>query len=216
MAVVLRSPIRTFWNYYTVIRQWYLRLCEHLYIPGDLYAVEFSQTSDGLSMSFRKDVVKVQPERAMFGKNIIITDNTDWTTSEFVEAGLDRWRVENPESFRGSARMMTFSQCVPSGGRTASKIRCYLFVCVVAMTYLRKTELKLNAAGIGRAAEDVMDDMRQFHSVLMFTEGGRKPRRYLEILPKIDMISLFVQQLPHIFFWSLIRTEETVNPGLSA
>jgi len=25
----------------------------------------------------------------MFGKNIIITDNTDWTTREIVEASLD-------------------------------------------------------------------------------------------------------------------------------
>jgi ribosomal protein S4E len=31
----------------------------------------------------------------MFGKNIIITDNTDWTTGDIVEASLDRRQVED-------------------------------------------------------------------------------------------------------------------------
>lgn len=34
----------------------------------------------------------------MFGKSIIITDNTDWTTNDIVQANLDRWQVE--ERFR--------------------------------------------------------------------------------------------------------------------
>ena len=31
----------------------------------------------------------------MFGKNIIITDNTDWLTSDIIEASLARWQVED-------------------------------------------------------------------------------------------------------------------------
>jgi hypothetical protein len=38
---------------------------------------------------------KLKQKRAMFGKNSIITDNTDWTTSEIVQASLDRWQVED-------------------------------------------------------------------------------------------------------------------------
>lgn len=45
-------------------------------------------------MSFHKDRVKVQQKRAISGKNIIITDNADRTTSEIVEAGLDRWQMK--------------------------------------------------------------------------------------------------------------------------
>jgi len=33
--------------------------------------------------------------QAMFGKNIIITDNTDWTTRGIVEASPDRRQVED-------------------------------------------------------------------------------------------------------------------------
>jgi len=31
----------------------------------------------------------------MFGKNIIITDNTEWLTSDIFEANLARWQVED-------------------------------------------------------------------------------------------------------------------------
>ena len=138
----------------------------------------------------RKDVIKVQRKRVMLGKNIIITDNTDWTTSEIVEASLDRWQVENRFRLSKDDDLVAMR---PIRHWTDSKIRCHLFACVVAMTYLRRIELKLNAAGIGRTAEDVMDDMRQFHSVLMLTEGGRKPRRCLEIPTKTqaEVLSAF-------------------------
>jgi len=36
----------------------------------------------------------------MLGKNIIITDNMDWSTREIVEASTDRWQVE--KRFRDS------------------------------------------------------------------------------------------------------------------
>lgn len=36
----------------------------------------------------------------MLGKNIIITDNIDWSTREIVETSIDRWQGEN--RFRAS------------------------------------------------------------------------------------------------------------------
>ncbi len=52
------------------------------------------------------------------------------------------------------------------------------------MTYLRRIELKLNAAGIHRTAEDVMEDIRYLHSVLLVKDGGRKAERKVEIPTK--------------------------------
>ncbi|HEC97873.1 MAG TPA: hypothetical protein ENI58_06940 [Nitrospirae bacterium] len=61
------------------------------------------------------------------------------------------------------------------------------------MTYLRRIELKLKAAGIQRSVEDVMDDMRHFHSVLMLSNNARKPKRCLEIPTKTqaEVLSAF-------------------------
>jgi transposase len=189
----MRSRVRDkmpHWRDPEVIKERYLKLCEHLHVSSDLHDVEFSQTGGKLSMSFRKNVLRVEQKRAMFGKNIIITDNVDWTTSEIVEASLDRWQVE--DQFRLSKDDDIVSMR-PLRHWTDSKIRCHLFACMVAMTYLRRIELKLKAAGVDRTADDVMEDMRHLHSVLMLREGGRKAERRLEIPTKTqaEVLSAF-------------------------
>ena len=113
----------------------------------------------------------------MFGKNIIITDNTDWTTREIVEASCERWQVENRFRLSNDDDLVATR---PIRHWTDSKIRCHLFSCVIALAYLRRLELELAAAGIKRTAEDVMDDMRHLHSVLTVNKGARKPVRRLE------------------------------------
>ncbi len=61
------------------------------------------------------------------------------------------------------------------------------------MTYLRRIELKLMAAGVRRTAEEVMNDMCHFHSVLTLTDGVRKPCRRLETPTKTqaEVLSAF-------------------------
>ena len=165
------------WKKPDAIRERYVRLCERLHVSSDYYTIDFKHTNDGLSMSFRKDPYRVSRKQAMFGKNIIITDNTDWTMREIVEASLDRWQVE--DRFRLSKNDDLVSTR-PIRHWTDSKIRCHLFTCVAAMTYLRRLELRLSAAGVRRTAEDVMEDMQHLHSVLTLNKGSIKPIRRLE------------------------------------
>ncbi|MEW6052160.1 MAG: IS1634 family transposase [Nitrospirota bacterium] len=191
--LAMRSKVRNkepHWRKQAAIIERYLRLCERFHVHSNLYALEFSQTADGLAMSFRKDVIAVERKRLMFGKNIIITDNTDWTTTEIVEASLDRWQVENRFRLSKEDDLVAMQ---PIRHWTDSKIRCHLFSCVVAMTYLRQIELRLNAAGIRRTAEDVMKDMRHLHSVLVMKDGGRKANRQIEIPTKTqaEVLSAF-------------------------
>ena len=165
------------WRKPDAILERYHKLCERLHVASDLFTLEFEKTKAGLSMRFRKNVYQVQRRKQTFGKNIIITDNTDWTTAEIVKASLDRWQVEN--RFRQSKDNDLVSMR-PLRHWTDSKIRCHLFSCVVAMTYLRILELKLEKKGIKRTAEDVMEDMSHLHSVLTMTDGRHKPRRRIE------------------------------------
>jgi len=165
------------WRDPEAVRERYLRLCERLHISSEFYSLSFEQRGEVLTMSFRKDPYRVGRKQATFGKSIIITDNSDWTTAEIVQAHLDRWQVEN--RFRQSKdEDMTGVQ--PFRHWTDSKIRCHLFTCVVALTYLRMIELRLEKAGVKRTAEDVMDDMRHLHSVLRLRARARKPIRRLE------------------------------------
>ena len=146
--LTMRNKVREkapHWKKPDAIRERYVRLCERLHVSSDYYTLDFKHTNDGLSMSFRKDPYRVSRKQAMFGKNIIITDNTDWTTREIVEASLDRWQVE--DRFRLSKNDDLVSTR-PIRHWTDSKIRCHLFTCVAAMTYLRRLELRLSAAGV--------------------------------------------------------------------
>lgn len=178
------------WRNPDAIKERYLRLCEKLHLSSDLYTLKFEKTKNRLSMSFRKDTYKIKQKQAMFGKNIIITDNIDWTTSEIVEASLDRWQIE--DRFRLS-KNDNLVGTLPVRHWTDSKIRCHLFTCVVAMTYLRRIELRLAARGINRTAEDVMNEMRHLHSVLSLSTGARKPSRRLETPSKTqaEVLSAF-------------------------
>ena len=178
--LVMRAKVKEqapHWRRPNAIRERYLRLCERLHISSELFILQFHQSGDALSMSFRKDPYSVTKKQAMFGKNIIITDNTDWTTRDIVEASLDRWQVENRFRLSNDDDLVAAR---PIRHWTDSKIRCHIFSCVVALTYLRRLELKLSAAGIKRTAEDVMDDMRHLHSVLSVKKGSRKPLRRIE------------------------------------
>ena len=163
------------------VKERYVRLCERLHIPQDLYELSLEETASGLRMEFRKNQYAVEKRRLMFGKNMVISDNTDWTTEEIISASLDRWEVE--DAFRRS-KDEDLVGVQPLRHFTDSKIRCHLFCCVVALTYLRRLEKRLSCAGVKRTAADVMEDMRYLHSVLSITDRGRKPIRRLEMPTK--------------------------------
>ena len=159
------------------VRERYLALCERLHVSSSLYELSFEQKGSGLRMEFRKNQHEAAKRQALFGKNMIVTDNSDWATEDIVQASLDRWGVE--DCFRAS-KDDDLIGVQPIRHFTDSKIRCHLFCCVAALTYLRMLEKRLADAGVKRTAPDVMEDLGHLHSVLMLAAGGRKPTRRLE------------------------------------
>jgi transposase len=191
--LAMRAKVRDkapHWRKEKVVKDRYLRLCVKMHMPHDLYELTFEHSTDGLSMNFRKNAYLVSRKQAMFGKNIIITDNMDWTTGDIVQANLDRWQVEDRFRLSKDDDLVGIS---PVRHWTDSKIRCHLFTCVVAMTYLRRIELDLAASGVMRTASDIMGDMRKLHQVLSLRKGERKPRRRLETPSKTqaEVLSAF-------------------------
>ena len=178
------------WRKEDAVKERYLRLCERMHMPSELHELTFEHSGDGLSMSFRKNAYLVERRQSMFGKNIIITDNMDWTTGDIVQASLDRWQVEDRFRLSKNDDLVGVS---PVRHWTDSKIRCHLFTCVVAMTYLRRIELRLAAVGIKRTAADVMEDMGKLHQALTLRKGARKPERRIETPSKTqtEVLSAF-------------------------
>jgi len=184
------------------LASWYARTAVQQIRPVDVSAlssqrywekwdrVSFTCHDGRLDMSFQKDAYRVTRKKASFGRNIIITDNTDWTTAEIVQTSLDRWQVEDRFRQGNDPDLVGLR---PIRHWTDSKIRCHLFTCVAAMTYLRILELRLGAAGVHRTAADVMDDMRRLHSVLTLTDGRSQPMRRIETPTKTqsEVLSAF-------------------------
>lgn len=165
------------WRDAEAVRERYVSLCKRFHIPTDLYTLDFTLENGQLTMSFQKDFYRLSRKQATFGKTVIVTDCSDWTTTEIIEANLDRWQVE--DRFRQS-KDDDLVAAQPIRHWTDSKIRCHLFSCLVALTYLRRLELRFKRAGLNRTADDAMKDMRKLHSVLSYRAGARNPTRRLE------------------------------------
>jgi transposase len=100
-------------------------------------------------MSFRKDQYQVAKAEALFGKNIIVTDNHDWSTKEIVPLCLDRYGIE--KQFCDS-KARDHVQVNPFFHWTDGKILCQLLTCVIALTVLRMLERKVDTAATFRTA----------------------------------------------------------------
>ena len=125
-------------------------------------------------MSFRKDASEVGAIEAMMGKNIIATDNHDWSIEEIVSASLDRYRIE--QQFRVS-KASCHVRINPMFHWTDDKIRCHLLTCVIALACLRLLEIK---TGDKHTAKSIMEQMQEIDCVLSWQRKAKKPVVYIE------------------------------------
>lgn len=177
----MRSKVRAgqrHWTDKAQVMQRYRDLCDSLYLPRDLYDLEFSTEKGRLQMYFRKNHYRIGKHVARFGKNIIVTSHTDWTTDQIVQASLDRYHVER--SFRRQTKAGEFGDFWPTWHWTDSKLRCHLFCCVVALTYLNLIRLWLHRSGVECSADHAMDSMRNLASCLCWHVDKRKPGLMIE------------------------------------
>jgi len=165
------------WNQLKHLEKHYLQACEKLFVPKDLYQFDLEKEQGNPKFIFRKDYYRIGKHIERFGKNIIITDHTDWSTDEIVRASLDRYLVE--EAFRQSKDDELVS-VLPIRHWTDGMVRCHIFTCMAALTYLRILESRLGQAGIPQTAAAVMEKMRKLHSCLCWYSGKSRPRRVIE------------------------------------
>jgi transposase len=170
------------WRDPQAIRERYQRLCEQMHIASVYYDLEFGDLRKAPELSFRKNAYQIEKASATFGRNVIVTDNHDWSTDEIVQLSLDRAIVEN--QFRASKDDRHVG-IEPIRHWTDSKIRCQLLTSVIALTVLRLIEMKIEAAGIktpngSSSGPAIIEEMRTLHSVLGWYPGKRTPSRFTE------------------------------------
>lgn len=165
------------WKNKKSIEERYQALCEDLHLPKDLYNLNIEMEQDRLVMRFRKHYYRISKHCDKFGKNILITDTSDWETGQIVQASLDRYMVE--KSFRNS-KDDDLVGVMPLRHWTDSKIRCHILTCIIALCYLRLIELEMKKAGSPMSAAVVMENMHRLHSCLLWREKQKTPERMVE------------------------------------
>jgi len=176
----LRSRAKTGkapWNRLAHLEKHYSQACEKLYLPNDLYQFDLETQEEKPKFVFRKDYYRIGKHIEKFGRNIILTDNTGWSTDEIVRASLDRHLVE--QAFR-QTKDDDLVSVLPFRHWTDGKIRCHIFTCMAALVYLRMLENHLAQAGIPQSAATAMDSMRGLHSTLCWYSGKSEPQRVME------------------------------------
>ena len=148
----------------------YLKLCQSLHISDRYYKLYFENGK----MRFRKNRMEIESAKALMGKNIVITDNHDWTTEEIVLTSLNRSLIE--QQFRVS-KSHCHVRVNPMYHWTDSKIRCHILTCVIALSCLRLLELKL---GGDFSSRTIIEEMQNLDSVLIWHKGSKKPRVQIE------------------------------------
>jgi len=176
----LRTRVRSkasAWKSPDKVEKHYHEACDRLHLPKDLYDISVEKQNGGWKLLFRKNHYRIGGTIERFGKNILITDHTDWSTDEIVRASLDRYMVE--KAFRQSKDEDMVS-VLPLRHWTDEKIRCHILTCVVSLTYLRLMENRLRRAGLNLTAASAMKHLRRLHSCLHWTTSRSKASRLLE------------------------------------
>ncbi len=171
---VARNP---YWRDEQRVEKYYERICDQLHLPRDLYDFALEKVTGRQRLVFRKNYYRIGRYIERFGKNIIVTDHLNWSTSDIVSASLDRYVIEN--IFRQSKDRDLIS-VIPIRHWTDSKIRCHIFTCIVALVYLRLLEIKLRKAGLEISPSRAIQEMQRLHACLYWLERARKPKRLIE------------------------------------
>ena len=168
------------WRDPQAIQERYHRACEKLHIGSQYYQLEFGDRRKAPEMSFRKDHYQITKAMSLYGKNVIVTDNRDWTTEDIVQSSLDRYGIE--KQFRDS-KSKDHVQVNPFYHWTDSKIRCQLLTCVIALTVLRLLEITVNTHRKDSeiiSGCKILEEMSHLNSAWLWYAGKSKPESVLD------------------------------------
>jgi transposase len=113
-------------------------------------------------------------EEELFGKRILITDRTDWTTAEVVMAYRSQWEVE--AGFR-QLKDHDHIAVAPMFHWTDQKVAVHLFCCVLALSVLRLIEREVHRAGLAMSIGKIMAELADMQeTVLLYPSTGGRPR----------------------------------------
>jgi transposase len=127
-------------------------------------------------LTFRTDQgARARLERRLFGKRILFTNRTHWSTAEVVAAYRSQAGVESGFRQLKDPHVVSFS---PLHHWTDQKIRVHVFYCVLALTVAHLMRRQAEQARLRLSVRDMLEQLAGIEeTVLLYHDGGKgRPR----------------------------------------
>jgi len=139
----------------------------------DLFQVGISEKNGLPVLTYRFSHSEWQRlQRTLLGKNILFTDNDDWSDTEIVRCYRSQHHVET------AFRCMKDPQHIslrPQYHWTDQKIEVHVFCCVLALMLCSLLQRELHRRGIEKSIPDVLEQLGQIREVgIVYPPEGRK------------------------------------------
>lgn len=128
---------------------------------------------------------KVKLRRQSFGKRILFTDQTKWSTKEIIDAYKSQWRVERDFHELKSPDLI---RVTPMYHWTDQKIRLHMFICVLALMVQRLLHREIKKDFSKISLDDMWSDLNEIYQVGFLLFSSNKIQYKMSKLSKTQKV----------------------------
>jgi len=141
-----------------------------------LLSITLTQKDKKLSLSVRSNRKEIYQRTKKLGKNIIFTDNHNWSSEEIIQVYKDKNVIEDNFKKMKNHSMVSF---IPMWCWTDQKIRVHAFCCVVSLMLLNLLQREVAKKYQKMSLEKIADKLSDIEEILLFYPDTMKPVRKL-------------------------------------
>ena len=133
---------------------------------SQLFDVEIGEQDGHIVLGFKTNTTAVaRLHRRLFGKNILFTDNDEWTNEDIVAAYRGQYRIE--DAFK-QMKHPVFVSWSPRFHWTDQKIRVHGLYCVLALTIASLLQRELARKGVELSIPKMLKNLSAIREVAIF------------------------------------------------
>ena len=133
---------------------------------SQLFDVNVCEQNGHVVLSFSTNTTAVaRLHHRLFGKNILFTDNKDWSNEEIISGYREQYVIEN--AFK-QMKHPVFVSWKPRFHWTDQKIRVHAFYCVLALTVASLLQRELSRKGVEISIPKMLKNLSAIKEVAIF------------------------------------------------
>jgi transposase len=138
---------------------------------SQLFDIDIKTRRGNVVLEFSTNTTAVaRLHRRLFGKNILFTDNDDWTNEEIVAAYRGQYRIE--DAFK-QMKHPVFVSWKPRFHWTDQKVRVHALYCVLALMVASLLQRELSRKGLDISIPDMLENLSSIKEVATIYPQGK-------------------------------------------